>query len=92
MKLTNLVRIGVFMEISLYEAKTNFSKIVQLLIDEKEEKIIITKNGKPVVTISPFQKKNQKRIGLLKKAKGDFDISLEEFNNIEISDFDGDSL
>lgn len=70
------------MEFSISEAKTRFSKLIQLLIDEKEERIIITKYGKPIVIISPYIEENHKRIGLLKKAKGNFDISLEDFNSI----------
>lgn len=53
------------MEFSISEAKTRFSKLIQLLIDEKEERIIITKYGKPIVIISPYIEENHKRIGLL---------------------------
>ncbi len=76
------------MELSLYEAKTNFSKIVQLLIDGKEEVIVVSKNGKPVIQLTPISKKNSKRIGIAKKEMKDFDISLEEFNAIPIGDFE----
>ena len=80
------------MELSLYETKTNFSSIIQSLIDEKEEAIIVTKNGKPVAKIIPFKGTREKRLGLLRKAKGDFDISLEDFNSIQINDDFGDYL
>ena len=76
------------MEINIYEAKSNFSKLVQSLIDGKEEVIIISKNGKPVVQMTTIAKKNSKRVGIAKKEMENFDISLEEFNSIEIDGFE----
>lgn len=75
------------MEISLYEAKTNFSKVVQDLLDGKEDIIVVSKNGKPAVQITLVAQKNSKRIGIAKKEMKDFDISLEEFNDIPTLDF-----
>lgn len=75
------------MELNIYEAKTNFSKLVQLLIDGKEETIVVSKNGKPVIQLVPISKKNSKRIGIAKKEMEGFDISLEEFNSIPVEDF-----
>lgn len=75
------------MELSLYETKTNFSKVIQDLIDGKEETIIVTKNGKPVVQMTLVSKKNSKRIGIAKKEMQGFDMSLEDFNAIPSLDF-----
>ena len=75
------------MELSLYEAKTNFSKVVQSIIDGKEEIVIVCKNGKPVIQMTAVKKKNSKRIGIAKKEMENFDISLEEFNAIPTLDF-----
>ena len=75
------------MEVSIYEAKTNFSKIIQLLIDGKNDIIIISKNGKPVVQMTLLNKKNTKRVGIAKKEMEGFDMSLEEFNSIPVEDF-----
>ena len=75
------------MEVSIYEAKTNFSKIVQNLIDGKEEVVIVSKNGKPVIQMSLIAHKNSKRIGIAKKEMKDFDLSLEDFNSISTLDF-----
>ena len=75
------------MEISLYEAKTNFCKVVQDILDGKEDVVIVSKNGKPAVQITIVNKKNSKRIGIAKKEMEDFDISLEEFNSIPTLDF-----
>ncbi len=76
------------MEISIYEAKTNFSKLIQQLIDGKEEVIIISKNGKPVVQMSLLNKKNSKRVGIAKKEMKEIDISLEDFNSIPVEGFE----
>lgn len=86
--LTRLVRLGGFMEINIYDAKTNFSKLIQALIDEKEEMIIISKNGKPVVQMTLISKKNSKRIGAAKKEMEGFDMSLEDFNSIVVDGFE----
>ena len=75
------------MEMSLYEAKTNFSKIVQDLLDGKEDVVVVSKNGKPAVQITLVSQKNSKRIGIAKKEMKDFDISLEEFDSIPTLDF-----
>ena len=75
------------MELSLYEAKTNFSRVVQDLLDGKEEIVVVSKNGKPAVQITLVSQKNSKRIGIAKKEMSDFDISLEEFDSIPTLDF-----
>ena len=77
------------MEINIYDAKTNFSKLIQSLVDEKEEVIFISKNGKPIVQMTLINKKNTNRVGAAKKDMEGFDISLEEFNSIPIDDFYG---
>ena len=86
-KLTRLVKAGVFMEINIYDAKANFSKIIQCLIDGKEDCVIIKKNGKPVVQMTLICKKSSKRVGIAKKEMDGFDISLEEFDSIPTLDF-----
>lgn len=75
------------MEASIYETKTNFSKFIQMLIDGKEESIIVSKNGVPVVQIMPLTRKNSKRIGIAKKEMNAFDLSLEDLNSIPVGDF-----
>ena len=78
------------MEISIYDAKTHLSSLIQSLVDEKEDVIYISKNGKPIVQLTLIRQKNTKRIGAAKKEMKGFEISLEEFNNIPIGDFYGD--
>ena len=76
------------MEINIYDAKTHLSKLIQNLIDEKEEEIIITKNGKPVVKMVLISNKNKKRLGIAAKEMNDFDLSLEMLNSIPVEGFD----
>ena len=47
----------------------------------------IKKNDEGINQISTMNNKKSKRIGAAKKEMEGFDISLEEFNNIEIPDF-----
>ena len=75
------------MGVGIYEAKVKFSKIIQSLIDGKEEQVIISKNGKPVVQMILLTKKNSKRVGAAKKEMEGFDLSLEDFNSIPVGDF-----
>lgn len=78
------------MEISIYDAKTHLSSLIQTLVEEKEEVIYISKNGKPIVQLTLIRHKNSKRLGAAKKEMNGFDISLEDFNNIPIGDFYGE--
>ena len=78
------------MEISIYDAKTHLSNLIQQLVEEKEDIIYISKNGKPVVQLTLIKSKKSKRLGVAKKEMKGFDLSLEDFNNIPVNDFYGD--
>jgi prevent-host-death family protein len=56
--------------VSLFEAKTNLSKIVESLIDGSEQEIVISRRGKPVVRLTPLNDRTDttKRIGIAKTA------------------------
>ena len=43
------------MIVNIHEAKTNFSKLIARFLDG--EKIVIAKNGKPVLQFAPVEKK-----------------------------------
>ena len=50
--------------VSVHEMKANFSKIIKWLEEEKENEIIITRYGKDVAVLKPYeQKKKKKRLG-----------------------------
>lgn len=78
------------MEISIYDAKTHLSNLIQQLVDEKEDIIYISKNGKPVVQLTLIRNKKSKRLGVAKKEMKDFNLSLDDFNNISLDEFYGD--
>lgn len=75
------------MELSINEIKKNFSKVIQLLIEGKENTIIVTKNGTPVAEFKPINNSRFKRIGAAKKEMAGFDLSLEDFDSINVKEF-----
>ena len=75
-------------EFNMYEAKTNLSKISRILEDKKDDLVIISRNGKPILKVTLFDNNNRK--GLFGCAKGMFNIP-DNFDEIDISkDFDGE--
>jgi prevent-host-death family protein len=76
------MKINSFNEVSSFEAKTNFSQLLQKF--SKGEKITILKHNNPVAVISPFNKniKNNNNevvesLKLFSKGKMLQDISIE---------------
>lgn len=75
-------------EYNMYEAKTNLSKIAKLLEEKKEDVVIISRNGKPILEVTLY--KNNNRSGLFGCAKGLFNIP-KAFDDIDIAnDFTGE--
>ena len=75
------------MDIEIKELKRHFYDYLELLIDGKEESIIVLNNGIPVVKLVPFSKRNTKRIGIIKDEQEISNLSLEDLNSIPINDF-----
>ena len=75
------------MELDIEELKRHFYDYLELLIDGKEDSIVVSKNGVPVIQLVPLTKKNSKRVGIAKKEMKCFDLSLEDLNSIPINDF-----
>ena len=69
------------MQVSVREAATNLSNLIRLVETGKEETVIITRHGKPVVKISTYNDTPvSKRIGVAKgKLKSPDD--LDEYND-----------
>ena len=78
------------MEISISDAKRNLSKLVQQLIDGKEDVIYISKNGRTVAKLTLCKDKKCMRLGAATKEMKGLNLSFEEFNNIPIGDFYAD--
>lgn len=71
--------------VSMFEAKTNLSKYVASVEEQREPYIVITRSGKPVAKIVPFIEEKPRRVGL---AEGKLPplSSLEDFNSIVSED------
>ena len=60
------------MQVNVFEAKTEFSKLIRLVESRREEYITVARNGKPVAKIVPYESTPvSKRIGI---AKGKFTV------------------
>jgi antitoxin (DNA-binding transcriptional repressor) of toxin-antitoxin stability system len=58
--------------VSLFDAKTHLSRIVEAIVNGSQDQVIISRRGKPVASLVAFRKEDvSKRIGL---AKGKFEI------------------
>ena len=58
--------------ISLFEAKTHLSRLVNRLIEGKDKEVVISRHGKPLVRLIPIETSDtSKRIGL---ARGRFEV------------------
>lgn len=75
-------------EFNMYEAKTNLSRISKMLEEKKEDCVIISRNGKPILKVTLVNENPRKNfIGC---AEGMFEIP-EDFDDIDISDdFEGE--
>jgi len=53
--------------VNVFQAKTDFSKLLAKLESEEEEEIVIARNGKPVARLVPWEgRTGAKRIGIAK--------------------------
>ena len=60
------------MQVNVFEAKTEFSKLIRLVESRREESITVARNGRPVAKIVPYESAPvSKRIGI---AKGKFTV------------------
>ena len=76
------------MDIEIKELKRDFSEYLELLIDGKEESIIVLNDSIPLVKLVSLSKRNTKRIGIIKDEQQEIsNISLEDLNSIPINDF-----
>ncbi len=70
------------MQVGIFEAKTDFSRLIRLVESKREESITVTRNGRPVAKIVPYDNAPvSKRIGVAKgkfEVPDDFDAGNEE--------------
>lgn len=68
------------MEVSILQAKTDFSKLIHMLESKEEEAVIVHRYGKPVAKITAYQKPDvSRRIGIL-KGQPYVSMTQEEFD------------
>ncbi|MBA4386722.1 MAG: prevent-host-death protein [Verrucomicrobia bacterium] len=75
--------------VSLFEAKTHLSRIVEEILSGKENHVVISRRGKPVVQLTAVRKTDSsKRIGL---AHGRFKVpdNIDGANKVIASLFHG---
>ena len=70
------------MQVGVFEAKTDFSKLIRLVESKREESMTVARNGRPVAKIVPYDNAPvSKRIGVAKgkfEVPDDFDAGNEE--------------
>ncbi len=58
--------------VSLFDAKTHLSRIIEDLLTGRDDQVIVTRRGKPVACVTPLSKRETKnRIGV---ARGLFEV------------------
>ena len=75
--------------VSLFEAKTHLSRLVEAILSGKEDRIVISRRGKSVVCLTAIRETDiSKRIGV---ARGRFEIpdNIDGANNAIVSMFNG---
>lgn len=68
------------MKVSVYEAKSKLSQMINAALEGEE--VVITRNGKDTVKLTPVKKKKSDWIGMYEgqiMIHDDFDDPLEEF-------------
>ena len=81
------------MLLNIYEAKTNFSKIIQSLETGLEKEVIICNRGKPVVRCTPISAfdENKRPFGIWKdKYAAPSDSDFFELDETIAKEFNGD--
>jgi prevent-host-death family protein len=69
--------------VSLFDAKTHFSHLINQIASGAEEEIVISRNGKPVARVVPIRSDTFRRIGL---ARGEFEVPDDiDRNNAEVA-------
>ncbi len=74
---------GLNMQVNIFDAKTDLSKLIKMLENKEEESITIARNGKPVAKLVPYvDGPVSRRIGIAKGKLGR-PISWEEWQEID---------
>lgn len=70
--------------VSLFDAKTHLSRLIDQIASGTESEIVISRNGKPVARVVPIETDVSRRIGL---AKGEFEVPDDiDAHNAEVAE------
>ncbi len=69
--------------VSLFDAKTHLSRLVDQIASGQEDEIVISRNGKPVARVLPIPADAGRRIGI---ARGEFEVPDDiDAHNAEVA-------
>lgn len=69
--------------VSLFDAKTHLSRLIDQIATGAESEIVISRNGKPVARVLPVQTDISNRIGV---ARGEFEVPEDiDAHNAEVA-------
>jgi len=69
--------------VSLFDAKTHLSRLIDQIATGAESEIVISRNGKPVARVLPIQTDISSRIGV---ASGEFEVPEDiDAHNAEVA-------
>ncbi len=83
------------MQVNIFDAKTDLSKLIKMLENQEEESITIARNGKPVAKLIPYEKeKESRKLGIAKNRLKDHSFSWEEWEAMdkEIEELFGETV
>ncbi len=70
--------------VSLFDAKTHLSRLVEQIASGQESEIVISRNGKPVARMLPIPADATRRIGI---ARGEFEVPDDiDQDNAEVAE------
>ncbi len=70
--------------VSLFDAKTHLSRLIEQIVSGAESEIVISRNGKPVARVLPITQDTSSRIGI---AQGEFEVPDDiDAHNAEVAD------
>ncbi|MBK7956270.1 MAG: type II toxin-antitoxin system Phd/YefM family antitoxin [Candidatus Accumulibacter sp.] len=70
--------------VSLFDAKTHLSRLVEQIASGQEDEIVISRNGKPVARVLPIPTDATRRIGI---ARGEFEVPDDiDQDNAEVAE------
>ena len=73
------------MQVNMQEAETDLIRLIELLETNKEDEILIDRNGEPVAKITKYEKPINKRIGIAAGKHKPLDLDLFNSLNDEIT-------